>query len=61
MEDIDFRELWKLTDSKGKPLKEINTQLINSRIELAEVVIRDIERQIVFLKAAQVRNNEPFF
>ena len=50
LNDIDFRELWKLTDSQGKPLRGIDKDLISYRIEIAELIKRDIDRQIEFLK-----------
>lgn len=56
MNDIDFRELWKLTDSQGKPLRGIDKDLINYRIEIAELIKRDIDRQIEFLKG--VKDND---
>lgn len=59
MNDIDFRELWKLTDNQGKPLRGTDKDLISYRIEIAELIKRDIDRQIEFLKALEVDDVKP--
>lgn len=58
MDEIDFRELWKLTDDEGKPIGNQDNALIKSRIELAEAMKADIEKQIQFLKAFKTIDKE---